>query len=77
MFTSHRGVDTAKFRDCPYPMDSLETIEVSNNLPLGRIEDDQLVGIHMRDVEASAACVQTLIIKPDCGSGHGDVGDLC
>jgi hypothetical protein len=76
MFPGYGGVDAAKFRHRPYSMHAFEPVEIGYDLPCCRIEDDELISIHVRDVEPATEAVEALIVKANRPSGHRYIGDL-
>src|SRR5208337_3244621 len=59
-----------------HAMHAFETVEVGDNLPFRSIENNELIGIHVRDVQPAAQRIEALIIEPNRGSRHWDVSDL-
>ena len=57
-------------------MHAFEPVEIGYDLPCCRIEDDELISIHVRDVEPATVGIEALIVKADCRPGHRNVGDL-
>ena len=46
-------------------MHAFEPVGIGYNLPSCGIEDDQLVGIHMRNVKPATLCIEALIVKAE------------
>jgi hypothetical protein len=50
-----------------------KTVEVRDKLARFRIEGDELIRVHVSDVEAAARRVETLVIESNRGPRHRDV----
>lgn len=64
-----------KLRHDENTVNAAETGEVGHNLAGPHIENDEIAGVHVRDVKQSGSGVERLIIKADCRAGHGNVSD--
>ncbi len=64
------------FRDGDHPVHPFEPVQIGHDLSLLRIEDDQLICIHVSDIEAAILYVQALVVEPNGRTGHGDVRNL-
>jgi len=56
-------------------MDAMETIQVRDDLAFICIENNQLIRIHVRDVEPSVQGIQALIVEAHCGPGQWHISD--
>ena len=57
-------------------MDIGEAVEIRDDFALLRVEDDELICVHVGDVKATMSGVKALIVKTNGGSGEWNVGDL-
>jgi len=48
------------------PMYLWEAVQVGNQLPVTNVDDDELVCVHVRDIEPAIHRIEALIIEPDC-----------
>jgi hypothetical protein len=55
---------------------ALETIKIRYDLPLGCIEDHQLICVHVRDVQPSARWIKALVIETDRWPRHWNIDDF-
>lgn len=69
------GVDAMELRDDEDAMDAGEAGQVGNNFTGAHIEDDEVIGAHVREVEQAGGGVEGLIVEAEGRTGHGDVGD--
>src|SRR5579863_6108920 len=53
-----------------------ESIQIGDHLPFVHVEDDELVGVHMGDIQAVMGTVEALIVEANGWPGEWDVGDL-
>jgi hypothetical protein len=53
-----------------------KAVKVCHNFSFLGIEDNELVGVHVRDVKPPLGRVETLVIEADCRAGHGNIRDL-
>jgi hypothetical protein len=70
-----RGIDTTQVSHCPNAVNPVEAVQVRDHPPRARVEDHELVGVHVGDVEPPARRVETLIVEPHRIPGQGHVGD--
>jgi hypothetical protein len=47
-------------------MHAREAVEIVNNLPLRCVENHELIGVHMRDVQPTARWIEGLIVESYC-----------
>src|SRR6266567_5241022 len=64
------------FRDGDHPVHPFEPVQIGHDLSLLRIEDDQLICVHVSDIEAAILCVQTLVVEPNGRTRHGNIRNL-
>src|SRR5258708_5473070 len=76
MFSGDGNVESVEFRDRQDTMHPLEPIQVGDNFSLQRVEDNELVRVHMGDVKPSVLHVQTLIVEANRGPWHWHIGNL-
>ena len=74
VITGCRGKDPSQLRDGDDAVDTMETIQVRDDFAFLCIENNQLIRIHVRDVEASVQGIQTLIVEAHRGPGQGHIG---
>jgi len=66
----------AQFWDRPHSVHTRKTVEVRHDFSFVGVEDDELVGIHVRDVEPPLGRVKALVIEADGCPRHGNIRDL-
>lgn len=76
MLSGGGGEDAIDFRDGENAVDVGEPVEVGDDLAVLHVEDDELIGVHVGDVEASIGAVEALVVEADGWAGERDVGDL-
>ena len=65
------GIEAVNLRCYRYTMHPFEAIEIGDDLPLRGLEDNKLIGIHVRDVQPTTQWVEGLIVEPYCRIRHG------
>ena len=63
-------------RHCEDAVNAFETTKVGNYFPACNVEDHHMVGIHVRDIQSTAGCIEILIVKADCRPWQGNIGNL-
>ncbi len=76
VISGHRRIEPMDFGRNGHAVHTSEAVEISDNLPLRRVEDNKLIGVHVSDVETAARRIEGLIIKPNGRAGHRDICDL-
>ena len=71
-----RCVYFAQFWNRPNAVDVGKAIEVRNNFAFLRVEDHQLISIHVGDVETAVRAVKTLVVEANRGIRKGHVRHL-
>lgn len=56
-------------------MHTFEPVQVGDHFSLLRIEDDQLVCIHVGCIEPTVYRIEALVVESNRRSGHGNVDD--
>jgi hypothetical protein len=57
-------------------MHTRKAIQIRNHSPLRRIENDQLIGVHVRDVQTSARWIEALVVEANRRPGHRHIRDF-
>jgi hypothetical protein len=57
-------------------MHTRKAIQICNHSPLRRIENDQLIGVHVRDVQTPTRWIETLVVEANRRPGHRDIRDF-
>src|SRR5690349_12819691 len=65
MFSGCRRKHTIRIGNCNHSMDTFEPVEIRDHLSLLYVKDNELVRIHVRDVESSTIGIEALIVEPD------------
>jgi hypothetical protein len=53
-----------------------EAVEIRDHHPLSRIEYNELIRAHVRDVQPPLRLIQALVIEADCRPGQRKIGYL-
>uniref|UniRef100_E6PY30 Uncharacterized protein n=1 Tax=mine drainage metagenome TaxID=410659 RepID=E6PY30_9ZZZZ len=70
-----RGVDAVCAGDGEDAVNAAKAAEIGEYRAGGEVEDDEVIIVHVGDVEATVGGVEALVIEADGGSGQRDVGD--
>jgi hypothetical protein len=70
-----RREDAPYLRHCPDSVNAGEAVQVGHDLSRPGVEDDELVGVHVGDVEPAACRIEALIVEANSLARHRDVGD--
>jgi hypothetical protein len=65
----HRGEEPLDLRHSPDAMNTREAANIGKYLSTCRIKYDQVVGIHVRDVQPARSRIEALVIEPNCRAG--------
>ena len=76
MFSCRRCVDSAQLRNRPDTMNVGEAVEICHNVAFLRVEDNELIGVHVGDVETAMRGVKTLVIEANRWSWQRHVCNL-
>ena len=58
-------------------MNAAESVEIGNDLALSRVEDYELIGIHVREIQSAVFHVEALVVKSNRRSRHGNIRNRC
>src|SRR5712692_2354239 len=76
VFPSGRRVHSAQVRNRPNTMNVGEAVEICYNLPFLRVENHELISVHVGDVETTVRGVETLIVEANRWAWQRHVRDL-
>src|SRR5579863_2857861 len=75
VLASRGGVDAIEFGDGPDTVHVREAVKRGCYFVLLRVEHDELVGVHVRNIKAVLRGIEILVIEADGGAGKRNVGD--
>src|ERR1700692_1153082 len=76
VLSGHRCIDSAEFWNRPNSMYTGKAVEVCNDFSFFGVEDDELIGVHVSDVEPPLGGVKALVIEAYCWARDGNIRDL-
>ena len=73
---SGRCIDSAQLRNRPNAVNVREAVEICHNFAFLRIENNELIGVHVCDIKTAMGGVETLVVEARGGAGQRHVRNL-
>jgi len=75
MIAGDGGKNLPQFRNCEHAVHTTKTIQIGDDSTVFGIEDHQLIGVHVRDIQAAGRNIEALIIEANRWARQRNVCD--